>query len=91
MFYFPDSGETHHSQGTEYPFVVLSGRNAKLDIAGRYIRLPPYGVEGHKTLGNWYTTLLNAYGNPIEHYGDPDVALDKVMRDQRGPIRRFLG
>jgi hypothetical protein len=90
IFYFPDSGETHHSHGTEYPFVVLSGRNAKLDIAGRYIRLPGYGEEGHRTLGNWYTTLLNAYGNPIEHYGDLDVALEKFKHDQRGPIRQFL-
>ncbi|MBA4192454.1 MAG: hypothetical protein C0467_31180 [Planctomycetaceae bacterium] len=59
IFYFPDNGETHHSQGTEYPFVVLSGKNAKLNIRGRYIRLPNYGDPGHKTLGNWYTTLLN--------------------------------
>lgn len=91
LFYFPDSGETHHSSGIEFPFVVLSGRNTRLDIARRYIRLPGYGQEGHKTLGNWYTTLLNAYGNPIEHYGDLDVALEKFKRDQRGPIQHFLG
>ncbi len=30
----------------------------------------PFVTEGHKTLGNWYTTLLNAHGNPVEHYGD---------------------
>ena len=40
------------------------GSNCNLDIAGRYIRLPYHGTEGHKTLGNWYTTLLNAHGNP---------------------------
>jgi hypothetical protein len=91
LFYFPDSGETHHSSGIEFPFVVLSGGNTKLDIARRYIRLPGYGQEGHKTLGNWYTTLLNAYGHPIEHYGDLDVALEKFKIDQRGPIRLFLG
>lgn len=91
LLYFPDNGETHHSTGIEWPFVVFSGRNARLDIAGRYIRLPGYGAEGHKTLGNWYTTLLNAYGNPIGHYGDPDLALAKMQRDQRGPIREFLG
>ncbi len=90
LFYFPDSGETHHSQGTEYPFVVLSGRNSRLDIARRYIRLPAYGQAGHKTLGNWYTTLLNAHGHSIEHYGDLDVALEKFKVDQRGPIGQFL-
>ncbi len=90
LFYFPDNGETHHSTGIEWPFVVLSGKNAKLDIAGRYIRLPYWGREGHKTLGNWYTTILNAYGNPIKHFGDLDLGLNKFVADQTGPIEQFL-
>jgi hypothetical protein len=88
LFYFPDNGETHHSHGTEWPFVVLAGNNTPIDIARRYIRLPGYGKEGHKTLGNWYTTLLNAHGNSINHYGSPDVGLNI---DQTGPINSFLG
>ena len=91
ILYFPDNGETHHSHGTEYPFVVLSGKNARLNIRGRYIRLPNYGEAGHKTLGNWYTTILNAYGDPIKHYGDPDPGLARFGIDQTGPIRHFLG
>lgn len=90
IFYFPDNGETHHSHGTEYPFVVLSGKNAKLNIRGRYVRLPNYGDPGHKTLGNWYTTLLNAYGNPIKHYGDFDPGLARFGIDQAGPIKQFM-
>ncbi len=90
IFYFPDNGETHHSHGTEYPFVVLSGKNAKLNIRGRYIRLPNYGDPGHKTLGNWYTTLLNAHGNPVKHYGDPDPGLARFGLDQTGAIKQFL-
>jgi hypothetical protein len=90
LFYFPDNGETHHSIGIEWPYIVLSGRNAKLNIAGRYIRLPYWGTEGHKTIGNWFTTVLNAYGNPIKHYGDLDLGLNKLVADQTGPIRQFL-
>ena len=89
IFYFPDAGETHHSHGTEYPFVVLSGDNSPLDIGRRYIRLPNYGDAGHKTLGNWYTTLLNAHGHATAHYGDLDPGLKAI--DQTGPIQRFLG
>ncbi|MEL7500537.1 MAG: DUF1552 domain-containing protein [Planctomycetota bacterium] len=88
LFYFPDNGETHHSHGTEWPFVVLAGDNTKLDLGRRYIRLPRYGDRGHKTLGNWYTTILNAYGNSIDHYGALDVAL---TMPQKGPIEKFLG
>ena len=87
IFYFPDGGETHHSHGWEYPFVILSGSNCKLDLGRRYLRLPYHNREGHKTLGNFYTTLLNAYGNPIKHYGAHDLSL---RIDQSGPIRQFI-
>ncbi len=90
LFYFPDNGETHHSNGSEWPFLVFSGRNAKLKIAGRYIRLPKHGEAGHKTLGNWYTTILNAYGNPIKHYGDLDMGLESKKFPQLGTIPQFL-
>ena len=75
---------------TEAPMVVMTGRNSKLDIAGRYIRLPFHGTEGHKTLSNWYTTLLNAYGNPIEHYGDLDLEMQRRRLQQTGAIDRFI-
>lgn len=89
IFYLPENGEAHHSHGTEVPFIILAGDKVKLNMARRrYIRLPNYNEAGHKTLGNWYTTILNAYGNPIKHYGDFDVSL-KV--DQEGPIAQFLG
>ena len=87
LFYFPDGGETHHSHGWEYPFVVLSGRNSKLNLGNRYIRLPYHGKEGHQTLGNWWTSVLNAYGNPVEHFGDFDLSLGP---NQSGAIERFL-
>jgi hypothetical protein len=88
LFYFPDNGETHHSNGSEWPFLVLAGDNTQLDIGRRYMRLPGYGKPGHKTLGNWYTTILNGYGNSINHFGSPDVGL---TIDQTGPIEQFLG
>ena len=101
LFYFPDGGETHHSHGWEYPFIILSGDNARVDLRRRYIRLPNYGQPGHSTLGNFYTTLLNAYGNPIEHYGALDTGLpssvtarpgrsssSRVSREQPSPAAR---
>ena len=89
LFYFPDGGETHHSHGWEYPFIILSGDNARVDLRRRYIRLPNYGQLGHSTLGNFYTTLLNAYGNSIEHYGALDTGLTKFGHGQTGPIKQF--
>jgi len=90
VMYFPENGEGHHSQGTEAPFIVMAGDNCALNMLGRYIRLPNHGTEGHKTIGNWYTTLLNAHGNPIEHYGDFDLEMDRLKLDQTGAIKQFL-
>jgi hypothetical protein len=90
IMYFPENGETHHGVGKESPFLIMAGNNCNLDIAGRYIRLPYLGNEGHKTLGNWYTTLLNAHGNPMEHYGDLDLEMARKKLDQTGAIKMFM-
>jgi Protein of unknown function (DUF1552) len=90
IMYFPENGETHHGIGLESPFVIMAGDNCNLSLGGRYIRLPFLGNEGHKTLGNWYTTLLNAHGNPIEHYGDLDLEMARKKLPQTGPIRQLI-
>ena len=90
IIYLPETGAGHHSPDTEAPMVVMSGKNSKLDLAGRYLRLPYHGTEGHQTLGNWYTTLLNAYGNPIEHYGDLDLTMQRKKLKQTGAIARLI-
>ena len=90
IIYMPETGAGHHGPDTEAPMVIMTGKNSKIDVAGRYIRLPFHGTEGHKTLSNWYTTLLNAYGNPIEHYGDLDLKMQRNRLPQAGAIDRFL-
>lgn len=90
IMYFPENGETHHGIGTESPFLIMAGNNCNLNCSGRYIRLPFLGNEGHKTLGNWYTTLLNAHGNPIEHYGDLDAEMSRKKLPQTGPILQLM-
>jgi len=90
IIYMPETGAGHHGPDTEAPMVLVTGKNSKLDLAGRYIRLPFHGTRGHKTLSNWYTTLLNAYGNPIEHYGSLDLTMQRNRLDQAGPINQFM-
>jgi hypothetical protein len=91
IMYFPENGETHHGVGSESPFLIMAGNNCNLNMSGRYVRLPYLGNEGHKTLGNWYTTLLNAHGNPIEHYGDLDLEMSRKKLHQTGPIKQLMG
>jgi hypothetical protein len=91
IVYFPETGAGHHGPDTEAPMVIMTGKKSKLDIGGRFIRLPFHATEGHKTLSNWYTTLLNAHGNPIEHYGDLDLEMSRKKLDQKGPIKQLMG
>ncbi len=90
IMYFPENGETHHGIGLESPFLIMAGKNCNLNLGNRYVRLPFLGNEGHKTLGNWYTTLLNAHGNPIEHYGDLDLEMSRKKLPQTGSIKQLL-
>lgn len=90
IIYMPETGAGHHGPDTEAPMVVMTGKNSRLDIAGRYIRLPFHGTPGHQTLSNWYTTILNAYGNPVDHYGDMDQVMSRKRLPQTGAIKRFL-
>ena len=90
IIYMPETGAGHHGPDTEAPMVIMTGDQSKLDIRGRYIRLPFHSAEGHKTLSNWYTTLLNAYGNSIDHYGDLDLEMTRRRLAQQGPISRFV-
>ena len=90
IMYFPENGESHHGLGLEAPFIIMAGNNCNLDMTGRYTRLPYHATEGHKTLGNWYTTLLNAHGNPMAHYGDLDLEMARKKLPQTGAIRQFM-
>jgi hypothetical protein len=90
IVYFSDSGNEHHGNLNEWPYVVVGGCGGNLKIPGRYIQLPQYGKPGHMTIGNWWTTMLNAYGNPVKHYGNLDLNLKKNGVRQTGPIADLL-
>ena len=82
------TGEAHHSNRKEWPFLVIGGRNHQLKTAGRYLRYPEYGRNGHKTVGNWYNTLLQANGFPRKDYfGQPDGNLKDI--DIKGVLREL--
>ena len=90
IVYFSDSANKHHGDCFEWPYVVIGGCSGKLNIPGRYIRYPKYGEKDCRTIGNWWTTLLNAYGNPVEHYGNEDLALKQNGNSYRGPLGELI-
>ena len=90
IIYMSPAGNKHHGTLEDWPFVTIGGCSGKLNLPGRYYQFPYYGKNGHKTIGNWWTSVLNAYGDPVEHYGDFDPGLMKGGLDQKGPIADFI-
>lgn len=90
IVYISPAGDRHHGKLESWPMVVLGGCGNKLKVPGRYIQFPAYGQKDHQTIGNWWTSILNAYGNPIKHYGDFDPGLMKGGFDQEGPIPEII-
>ena len=90
IIYLSDSGDAHHGQLNQWPLITIGGCSGKLKLPGNYIQVPEYGKPGHKTLGNWWTTVLNAYGDPIKHYGNLDLTLKQNGFAQEGPISEFI-
>ena len=89
IVYLSDNSNKHHSTAFEWPMVVLGALGGRLRSTGRYISYPRYGLKGHRTIGNWLTTLCHAAGLEIEHFGQVDLALDRAI-DQKGPLTELL-
>jgi hypothetical protein len=87
IIYLSDAAEGHHSRCWEWPIVVLGNAGGKLK-SGRYVDYPGYGQLGHRTTGNFYTTLLNLAGNSAERFGMADPNLKDL--DQTGPLVELL-
>ena len=88
IVYLSDAAEGHHSRCWEWPMVTIGNLGGKLK-SGYYLEWPGHGAEGHRHIGNFYTTLLNAVGDPAETFGQQDPLLEKDI-DQRGPCEELL-
>ncbi|MGI9244942.1 MAG: hypothetical protein ACR2RV_29330, partial [Verrucomicrobiales bacterium] len=90
IVYLSDAGEAHHGTLEEWPFLTVGGCGGRLTLPGQFVRMPDYGQAGHGTIGNFYTSILNAYGDPVEHFGDPDFELESQGLPQRGAVPSLI-
>ena len=89
IVYMSDAPDTHHSTAMEWPLLLVGDLGRRLKLGGRYINYPGYGKPGHRTVGSFYTTLLNAVGAKQNTFGRLDPDLDEVAM-QTGPCREIL-
>ena len=89
IVYLSDAAEGHHSRCREWPMVLLPGKHTGIK-GGRYLEMPAYGEDGHREIGNLYTTLLHAAGDKRPYFGKHDAMLKgKAAGD--GPVEQLLG
>ena len=88
VIYMSDSAEGHHPLCTEWPFIVIGDLGGRLRLGNRYLRYPWYGQPGHRTMASFYTSLLNAVGDPCESFGIPDNRIKDI--DQSGPLSEIM-
>ena len=88
IVYLSDAAEAHHSRCGQWPFVLIPGKNTGLK-GGRYIDFPHYMQDGHREIGNLYTTLLHAAGDKRQYFGVRDAMLKGAARGD-GPLEALL-
>ena len=74
IVYLSDAAEGHHSRCWEWPLVLLPGKRTGIQ-GGRYLDFPYWGNDGHREVGNLYTTLLHAAGDKRDYFGVHDAML----------------
>lgn len=84
--YTSDFGETHHSQGKDWAFVLLGTLRGKLK-PNRYIDYPQYGTAGNRSINALYCTLLHAAGTPCDHF---NLTGPVKTVDSPGPLDELL-
>lgn len=91
IVFLSDSGDAHHGSCFEWPYLILGGCSGKLKLPGRYLRYPKYGTKGCRTIADWWTTVLNAHGNPVEFFGNEDLVLKQNGVSHAGALTELLG
>jgi hypothetical protein len=84
--YTSDFGETHHSTGKDWAYVLLGDLGGTIK-RGQYIDYPLVGKKGNRSINALYCTLLHAAGAPRDHFN-----LEGVLKniDAHGPLTELL-
>jgi len=86
IVYTSDSADSHHSNGRNWPFVLIGGLAGKLR-SGRYLEFPAFGQTGNRSINALYCTLLHAAGSPRDQFNLEDGQRDL---DKHGPLTDLM-
>jgi hypothetical protein len=71
IVFIGDNGEQHHSTASEFPVVLIGGKNLGLQTGGRTIVYPGVdsGGAGHRQVSNLWNTLGHLAGQALDTFG----------------------
>jgi hypothetical protein len=84
IVYLSDAAEAHHSRCWDWPMLVIGDLGGRLRTGNRFLCFPRYATPGHRTISNFYLTLLEAAGAPRDAFGIADPGLQDI--NPTGPV-----
>jgi len=88
IVFMSDFAHDHHSQGLDWPLVLIGNLGGRLKTDGRFLQFPGHGKKGHRTMENFYLSLLHAVGDKRESFGVKDT--DLLDLDTAGPLAEIM-
>lgn len=88
IVYLSDAAEAHHSRCWDWPMLVIGDLGGRLRTGNRFLCFPKYATPGHRTISNFYLTLLEAAGAPRDTFGIADPGLQDI--NPIGPVPELL-
>ena len=89
IIYISESGARHHPKGgLQMPFYTVGNIHGRFKT-GQYLQFPSRNQKGHRTLSNFYTSLLRAAGDSRPHFGMKDLSMDPSF-DQDGTLEEVF-
>jgi hypothetical protein len=85
IVYTSDGADAHHSNGKQWPFVLIGNLGGKLRC-GRFLEYPAFGQSGNRSINALYATLLHAAGHARDRFNQPESA----PKEDRGPLAELL-
>jgi hypothetical protein len=85
IVYTSDGADAHHSNGKQWPFVLIGNLGGKLR-SGRFVEYPAFGQAGNRSINALYATLLHAAG----HARDGFNHAEKAPKEDHGPLAELL-
>jgi hypothetical protein len=88
IIFMSDFAHDHHSQGLDWPMILVGNLGGRLKTDGRFLQYPGYGKTGHRTMENFYLSLLSAVGDNRKSFGVKDT--DLLDLDTAGPLAEIM-